>query len=329
MAYKFFMSDYFYIELDIDDENLMAICENAAFKRFNCQGSEDFSLEEEKVDQILGKRSYSGGDLPVEVLEEVESVLKAGGHHKKKLYFENKQDALSFQNFLSEQNTGCAAVIEQRKGEDWNENWKKSFKTIRVGASLSIIPSWEKGATEARSNDIFIYPGMGFGTGSHETTFLCLKLMLEEIGDLSKIGDCLDFGCGSGILGIALSAAAPALERVDYLDIDQQALDNSRQNIDLNPQAQKVKSRLLLTKDKACLQSNYDLVFANILLQTLLEEGKQIVERTKTFLVISGLLKGQEREVVENYQKLDPSLKLVKTLFKNDWSAALLKKTGQ
>lgn len=317
------MAKYFIVELDIQDQDVLTSLEQEAFESYGCTGSQEFSIEEAKVDEILGERSYSGGDLPLEVLEEVEAVLSGEGAIKKALYFSHETDAQAFLTRLEELNLANTASFSSEEVKDWNESWKQSFKRIPVTEALSVVPSWEK--TEDDPKSIFIYPGMGFGTGNHETTFLCLKLMLEEIPDLAELKTCLDFGCGSGILGIGMAQVASKAERIDYLDIDQQALDNCLQNIELNTAAKTVAHKLLLRDQDDELQEGYDLLFANILLDALLGEAEIIVDKTQKYLVISGLLKGQEEEVIFAYTKMNPLMKLVKVAVKNDWSAALLR----
>lgn len=327
------MSNYYYLELDLQDDKVLESLEEEAFGFYSCTGTQDFAIEEAKVDSILGMRSYSGGDLPREVLDEVEDVLKSEGSVKKTFYFGNEADSNAFYERLGE--LGLSSYASQFSGEskDWNENWKKNFKKIIVNDDLEVIPSWEKSEKEENgaesSKGIFIYPGMGFGTGSHETTFLCLKLMLEEIKDLDAVNTCLDFGCGSGILGIGFAqrkstlGSSPA-KKIDYLDIDKQALENCEQNLALNEKAAGVPHQLFLSDEKSELLPSYDLVFANILLDALIAETETVVGKTGKYLIISGLLKGQEREVIEAYTKANPSLKEVAVLVKNDWSAALL-----
>ncbi|MBC77336.1 MAG: hypothetical protein CME64_15130 [Halobacteriovoraceae bacterium] len=318
------MNHYYFIELDIKDEQLLSAIEAEAFKSFGCEGVQEFTLEEEEVDRILGERSYSGGDLPLEVLEEVEQTLIAEGKVKRTLYFSDPTQAQGFIEFL--RGWGLEANAKAQEGEvrDWNENWKKNFKTIEVTSSFSIVPSWEK--KEEDGDKIFIYPGMGFGTGNHETTFLCLKLMLEEIEDLNSIKTCLDFGCGSGILGIGASRKSQSLERVDYLDIDQEALNNTEYNIGFNSSAEAKDNKLLLPSDSDKMLSSYDLVFANILKHTLLEQADTILSKTGKYLIVSGLLKGQEQDICVAYKQYGTKLEPVKTLIKNDWSAVLFKR---
>ena len=81
----------------------------------------------------------------------------------------------------AEMNQTAYKDFQKADTQDWNAEWKKHYKAIPVHAELCIVPAWEKNASSS-DRDLFINPGMGFGTGSHETTFLCLKLyLLEEI----------------------------------------------------------------------------------------------------------------------------------------------------
>ena len=84
--------------------------------------------------------------------------------------------------------------------EDWAENWKKYFKPINIGDKLVIRPAWEPETADKSRTELILEPGMAFGTGTHETTRLCLELLSEYVGPDSEI---LDVGTGSGILAVA------------------------------------------------------------------------------------------------------------------------------
>src|SRR5665647_23814 len=121
--------------------------------------------------------------------------------------------------------------------EDWKENWKEFFKTVRVTEKIIIKPSWEEYKKENLDDLIIgIDPGMAFGTGTHATTSLCLKLIEKYL----KKGDfVLDVGCGSGILSIASSLLGA--EKTLGIDIDPIAVAISRENVELNKLADTVK----------------------------------------------------------------------------------------
>ena len=164
-------------------------------------GVEEFSIDEPRVDQILGDRSYSGADLPIEVINEVDTTVNLGSELIK-FYFATPLQATKFQELLLQTYQLSSQVVEKEQ-QDWNVEWKKSYAPIIIDDELSIVPEWDK--TSENENDksnVFIYPGMGFGTGNHETTFLCLKSAQKYKKKIDKEFKCLDFGCGSGILGI-------------------------------------------------------------------------------------------------------------------------------
>lgn len=313
------MKNYYYIQLRSDNGLNLSEVENYLLDNYNSTGIEDFNINEARVDEILGKRSYSGGDLPLEVLQEVESVLDQAGEIFKNIHFDNLENAKEAQVYLR-------SITDDRQGfeivkidnEDWNEEWKKSYSPICVGELLDIIPQWDTDYVSKAHNKIYIYPGMGFGTGSHETTFLCLRILIEKI-NLTNLESCLDYGCGSGILGLALNIIHKQ-KWTDYYDIDQEALDNTKQNIDLNNVDHNY--RLLLTKERKLLKDKYDIVFANILQDVLLSEAQEITSKTSKYLIVSGLLNGQEDEVIEAYQSI--SKLAVNTIErKGDWLAIL------
>ena len=162
---------------------------------------------------------------------------------------------------------------------------------------------------------------MGFGTGNHETTFLCLKLY-EKVRALKKVNTVLDFGCGSGILGIA--AIKKDLASIDFVDIDADALDNCLQNLNFNNYESYSTNHGLMLRNRFKEEKEYDLVFANILENVLELEHDLLVNTTKSdgMLIISGLLIGQEENIVNQYREFQ----LVEMLTKGDWVALLFKK---
>lgn len=125
---------------------------------------------------------------------------------------------------------GSLAVTE--KGEDdtlWKDKWKEYFKPAAISDSIVVKPSWEPYDNKDNKLVIEIDPGMAFGTGTHETTSLCVK-MLEKYQ--KKSDRVLDVGCGSGILSIA--AAKLGAQDVLGVDIDPVAVEVAEENIALN-----------------------------------------------------------------------------------------------
>ena len=120
-------------------------------------------------------------------------------------------------------------TVQVVNDEDWKDNWKEYFKPLRAGKSIVVKPTWEDYTPHPGDKIIEIDPGMAFGTGGHETTSLCIRLM----EDYQKAGDTvLDVGCGSGILSIA--GALLGASKVVGIEIDPQAVEIARENIRLN-----------------------------------------------------------------------------------------------
>lgn len=307
-----------YIE-QIEDIGFMALQE------FGCQGVEEFSLDEPRVDEILGERSYSGGDLPLEVLNEVEEVTLHSSSNQLSYYFygdEAEELAKQFQEFLQLNFPETELNLLKKEQEDWNQEWKKHYKPIWVDQKLEIVPSFFQDYQSQADNKILIEPGMGFGTGSHETTYLCLKLFCS----LKKnFQDVLDFGCGSGILGLAVGLLEE-LKTLDLYDIDPEALNNARVNLKLNGVKENY-TRFMLPEGRSSFLPEYDLVFANILLPVLKEERDNLIQLTKLQgqLILSGIL-NEQKEELKSYYLATGKVKLLNEFSQNDWAAVMFER---
>ena len=116
--------------------------------------------------------------------------------------------------------------------EDWKDKWKEYFKPIKVTDRLVIKPTWEEYEPVGGELVLQIDPGMAFGTGSHETTSLCLKLLEKYLGNEPEGKKVLDVGCGSGILSIA--AALMGCGEALGIEIDEDAVRVAHENVALN-----------------------------------------------------------------------------------------------
>lgn len=112
---------------------------------------------------------------------------------------------------------------------EWKDNWKEFFKPKKVGKRIVVKPTWYDYEREEGDLVIEIDPGMAFGTGTHETTSLCLRLMEDYMQDGDKV---LDVGCGSGILAIA--GALLGSPEVLGVEIDPVAVEIAQENLELN-----------------------------------------------------------------------------------------------
>lgn len=202
----------------------------------------------------------------------------------------------------------CWELLEDK---DWSQEWKKYFRPRKCGDRLWICPSWID-VPEPDGINLLLDPGLAFGTGSHPTTYLCLRwLDQQDLTDKTVI----DYGCGSGILGIA--ALLLGAKRVIAIDNDPQALlasrDNARRNQIADAQLLTCLPQDIPTDTKA------DIMLANILAAPLIELASSISNLTELdgLLCLSGLLGTQVDDVSAPY--LD-CFKFSKTIVEDEWA---------
>lgn len=181
--------------------------------------------------------------------------------------------------------------------EDWESSWKENYHPLQISERLWICPSWIA-PPDPKAVNVILDPGMAFGTGDHPTTALCLE-WLAELDCTNK--DVIDYGCGSGILSIA--ALKLGARSALGVDIDPQALDVSRRNMELNGVAERFAAYLPANLPA---NSTADIVIANILARPLVELAPQIMAcvRPGGRLALSGLLREQEDMVRPHYESL-------------------------
>ncbi|ADU28106.1 50S ribosomal protein L11 methyltransferase [Ethanoligenens harbinense] len=185
--------------------------------------------------------------------------------------------------------------------EDWANNWKKYFKPTPVGNVL-IRPAWEPLSEEVQGYTVFsINPGMTFGTGTHETTRLCVQAAQRYVRKGAQV---LDLGCGSGIL--SLISLLLGAEKATAVDIDPIARDTVLENAALNgipEEVLEVYTGDVLTDDmlRARVGAGYDLVFANIVADVIIGLAPFIarVLASDGVLVTSGIIEGRRDEVAQ------------------------------
>jgi len=184
---------------------------------------------------------------------------------------------------------------EQLEDKDWSQEWKQHFQPLKCGDRLWICPSWIA-PPDLNAVNLSLDPGLAFGTGSHPTTHLCLRWLDQQ--DLKgKI--VIDYGCGSGILGIA--ALLLGAKQVIAVDNDPQALLASRDNAQRNNIAASRLSTYL--PDDVPTTICADVMVANILASPLISLAPKLCAMTKPkgLLCLAGLLENQIDAVSEPY----------------------------
>ena len=216
---------------------------------------------------------------------------------------------------------GIDAKIEAEgmREEDWSESWKQYYKPIPLGR-VTIVPAWEN--YDAREGEVVIRmdPGMAFGTGTHETTRLVMKMMQDEIVGGERV---LDVGTGSGILSICASKLG-ARECFAY-DIDPVAVNVARENAERDGCTNITVGVSDLLKN-VNNSEKYDFVVANIVAEIIIRMLPDIGAYMKPGapLILSGIISQYRDDVLSAASALGYAL--IREERENDWVALMVKK---
>ena len=185
-------------------------------------------------------------------------------------------------------------AISEVAEQDWVRLTQSQFDPIRISEKLWIVPSWHA-APDPGALNLVLDPGLAFGTGSHPTTALCLEWLAATLHGGETV---LDYGCGSGILGIA--AARLGARTVLGVDIDDNALIAARDNAAAN------RVEIALRHSRDPLPERFDIVIANILTNPLCVLAPLLAGRVARSgqLALSGVLESQAEMVVAAYAPL-------------------------
>jgi ribosomal protein L11 methyltransferase len=204
---------------------------------------------------------------------------------------------------------------------DWSEDWKQNFSTFHIGDRLVVRPSWETYSPQPDEVVIEIDPGMAFGTGTHETTQLCLEAIVELLDRPDPPKNMLDIGTGSGIL--ALGAAALGCQEIIANDIDPVAWQVARENIKKNNYGRQIKVSEQPLEE---LSGEFDLIVANILAEENIRLRHAFFDHLSAggWLVLSGILRGKERLVREGFSDLP--VDFFPSRYQDEWVCLLLRR---
>ena len=293
---------------------------------------------------------FDGGDFVLSSYHDIES-----DETEMRIYLEDAAQAPDAARRLADalRVAGCAAEVSTSEvpDEDWKLSYRRHFRTEKIARRLVTVPTWELDDFKASADPdmraripLVLDPGLAFGTGKHETTRACLEYIDELAGNGAQ--SFLDMGCGSGILSIA--AAKLSCSPVSGFDIDEDAVNASRENAALN--GVKVDYRLFaLGKGAVTLDESIeaakgvypdlalqgrdvgssatpfapaDIVVANILGPLLIAFAEEIASYAKKTLIVSGILNELYPEVRGAFAALGFSEVSRKTI--GEWTTGCL-----
>ncbi len=200
------------------------------------------------------------------------------------------------------------------KDEDWSNTWKQYYKPTRIGKQIIIKPEWEE--YEEKPGDIVIEmnPGMAFGTGTHETTAMCIEALEDVVTTEALV---YDIGCGSGILGVA--AAKLGAKKVVSVDFDPVAVEVSLENVENNRVAEQVSVYQGNLMDN--IDQKGDIIVVNIIadvIMTMAPDFQHYLKPSGT-LITSGIILEKIAPVKKALET--HNIEVYKTVEKGEWAA--------
>lgn len=204
--------------------------------------------------------------------------------------------------------------------EDYQNSWKKYLYPEKVSDKFVVKPTWREYKPEENELVIELDPGRAFGTGSHPTTSLCLKIMEENIKPGNSV---IDVGTGSGILMIA----AEKLGATDIYgtDIDELAVEATKENLELNSISSDIVKVYLGDLISVVKDKQFDVVVANILADVILLLLRDIFKVVKKdgLIIFSGIIEDKLPEIIKQVE--EKGLKILEIKKDKEWRALLIK----
>lgn len=211
------------------------------------------------------------------------------------------EDCIAFvSDRFSSENITYEVEIKHVDEEDYANSWKQYYKPIKIGNRVVIVPEWEPYEKADGEITVTLNPGMAFGTGTHETTSMCIEALQDIVFEGDEV---LDIGCGSGILSV--TALLCGANRADATDIDRNAVNVAYENAELNG----VKDRLHATEDNILSAESpirtagkkYNVVIANIVADVIIDICGFVKTLIKPYgcFVASGIISERLDDVVK------------------------------
>lgn len=308
------MNNYYELRISINPE-IEEIVSDICFSNFDCEG---VVLAEETYKDLVMTATTKGTlrvfltDLncnPVELLKTERELLKERG-------------------FSDEELGSWEITVDEKENQDWSKKWKEKWTVTHVTDKIAVVPSWLTYEPKEGEITITLDPGCAFGTGTHQTTQLCMKAIEKYLKKGDKVAD---IGTGSGILSIC--AIKFGASSAYGCDIDDTVIDVCRENAKINgidvdyPQGEGNPAPVkfeLNTADK--ITEKFDFVCANILHNVLAEimgDLKNIM-KDDAKMSLSGILDEKKPIVLEAIER--EGLKIIDTISQDQWISFVVTK---
>ena len=305
-------TDYWELQIKINPD-LEDIVAEFCFENLPCEG---VVLAEEAY-KDLEMISTTEGTLKVFLTEEpqnLEQLLKS------------ERELLKSRGLSDEELGSWEYVMSNKPNEDWSKKWKEKWDITRVTDKIVIVPDWLSYQDKEGEVVIRLEPGCAFGTGTHQTTQLCMKA-LEKY--MKKGDNVADIGMGSGILSICAKKFGASY--VHGCDIDEDVIDVAKENAVKNgvtllsePNSGEGVFFELNTADK--IQEKFDFVCANILHNVLAEimgDLKNIM-KSGAIMSLSGILDEKKPVVLEAIKR--ENLEIIEEIHQDQWTSFVVRK---
>ena len=309
------MKNYFELQISINPE-IEDIVADICFSNFECEGvvlAEEAYKDLEMTSTTRGTLKVFLTELnsnPIEILHTERELLKSRG-------------------FSDEDLGSWEITVDEKENQDWSKKWKEKWTVTHVTDNIAVVPSWLDYESKEGEITITLDPGCAFGTGTHQTTQLCMKALEKYL----KKGDTVaDIGTGSGILAILAKKLGASF--VYGCDNDETVIDVCRENAIINFPHQadisnndNINSDIIFELNTADnLTEQYDFVCANILHNVLAEimGDLKFIMKDNAVMSLSGILDEKKPVVLEAIER--EGLKIIDTISQDQWISFVVTK---
>jgi ribosomal protein L11 methyltransferase len=295
------VNNYFELKISINPE-IEDIVSDICFSNFACEGV--VLAEEDWKD--LEMTATTRGTLKVFLTEITSNPIEV---------LKTEREILKSRGFSDEELGSWEISLDEKENQDWSKKWKEKWTVTHVTENIAVVPSWLEYSPKESEITITLDPGCAFGTGTHQTTQLCMKAIEKY---LNKGDSMADIGTGSGIL--AICAKKFGASSVYGCDNDETVIDVCFENAEMN----EIDDINFEHKTADMLSEKYDFICANILHNILAEimgDLKNIMNIGGK-MVLSGILDEKKPVVLDAIDK--HGLKLIETIHQDQWVALVV-----